>query len=378
MLTHTSPAAAATGRHATNGYGPLVRDPDGLLDLPRGFRYRVVTRAGDALKGQAGTVPGTQDGTASFPAAHNHVLLVNNHEQEASAEFPVLADSELTYDPGAVGGTTTIEVDAANERVSEYVSLAGTYRNCAGGKTPWQTWLSCEETEIRRGNGLQEDHGFVFEVDPANPENNRSPAPLKAMGRFSHESVAIDPQAGICYQTEDASGPNGLFYRFTPHNRLGDLHSLRAGGRLEATRARGVDDLSAARAVDATYPVRWQPVPDPLAGAVSVRNQFSDAAITRSRKLEGTWWGDGGCYFVASYARTEDGSAEPHDGQVWFYDPFEETMTLKLRMAVTPDADDLDGPDNITVSPHGGVVVAEDGGGFQHLFGSTDAGSTVA
>lgn len=107
-----------------------------------------------------------------------------------------------------------------------------------------------------------------------------------------------------------------------------------------------------------------------------MRNQFSDAAISRSRKLEGTWWGDGGCYFVASYARTEDGSAAAHDGQVWFYDPLEETITLKLRMAVTSDQNDLDGPDNITVSPYGGVVVAEDGGGIQHLFGITDGGST--
>ena len=374
MLAGSSPAAAAPSRRA--GFGPLLRDSNGLLDLPRGFQYRVISRAGERMAGQSGVVPGTQDGMAAFAAAHNHVRLVNNHEQGDSARYPVQAAPEFTYDPGAVGGTTTIEVDAANRARSEYVSLAGTVRNCAGGKTPWQTWLSCEETEARAGANYQKNHGFVFEVDPANPDKNRYPMPLEAMGRFSHESVAIDPETGICYQTEDASGPNGLFFRFTPHNRPGGLHTLRDGGTLEAMRAEGLDDLSAATQAGASYAVRWLPVPDPSAATVSVRNQFPDSAVTRSRKLEGMWWGDGGAYFVASYARTSDGSAAPHDGQVWFYDPGEQTITLKLRMAVTADSDDLDGPDNITVSPYGGVVVAEDGGGTQHLFGITTDNAT--
>lgn len=367
MLAGSSVAAAAPSR--TAGFGPLVPDPSGLLDLPRGFRYRVLSRAGNRMAGQSGVVPGTQDGMAAFAAGHNHVRLVNNHEQENSARYPVRAAPEFTYDPGAVGGTTTIEVDAANRTRSEYVSLAGTVRNCAGGKTPWQTWLSCEETEVRAGGKYAKNHGFVFEVDPANPDNNRDPVPLEAMGRFSHESVAIDPDTGVCYQTEDASGPNGLFYRFTPNNRPGGLHTLRDGGTLEAMRAAGLDDLSAAGRTGVSYPVRWLPVPDPSATAVSARTQFPDSAVTRSRKLEGMWWGDGGAYFVASYARTSDGSAAAHDGQVWFYDPAEQSITLMLRMAVTADSDDLDGPDNITVSPYGGVIVAEDGGGKQHLFG---------
>src|SRR5699024_471702 len=350
MLAGTSPAAAAPARRV--GFGPLVPDPDGVLDLPRGFRYRVVSRAGQRLAGHVGVVPGTQDGMAAFAAPGNHVRLVNNHEQEDTARYPAQARPEFTYDPAATGGTTTIEVDAANRTRSEYVSLAGTVRNCAGGKTPWQTWLSCEETEARAGGLYTRDHGFVFEVDPADPAHNRDPVPLTAMGRFSHESVAIDPQTGICYQTEDATGPNGLFYRFTPKNAPGGLHTLRDGGTLDAMHVQGLDDLSAAKRTGATYRVRWIPVPDPQASAVSVRSQFADGEVTRSRKLEGMWWGDGGAYFVASYARTADGSATAHDGQVWFYDPRAQTITLTLRMAVTADRHDLDGPDNITVSPY--------------------------
>jgi uncharacterized protein len=88
------------------------------------------------------------------------------------------------------------------------------------------------------------------------------------------------------------------------------------------------------------------------------------------------WWGDGGAYFTASFARTSDGSAKEHDGQVWFIDPDSQTIELKLWFAYTPDDqdDDPDGPDNITVSAYGGVIMAEDGEGKQHLVGSTDRG----
>jgi secreted PhoX family phosphatase len=88
------------------------------------------------------------------------------------------------------------------------------------------------------------------------------------------------------------------------------------------------------------------------------------------------WWGDGGAYFVASFARTADGSAAQHDGQVWFLDPDDDTIELKLWFAYTPaDQDnDVDGPDNITVSPYGGVMIAEDGEGRNHLVGATEDG----
>ena len=119
-------------------------------------------------------------------------------------------------------------------------------------------------------------------------------------------------------------------------------------------------------------------MPDRDAATVSVRNQFTAGQITRSRKLEGQWWADGGAFFVSSFARTTDGSVNPHDGQVWFYDPASESVTLKTIFGVNPDPEadngNFDGPDNITVSPHGGLILAEDGDGIQHLVGVTSQG----
>ncbi len=145
---------------------------------------------------------------------------------------------------------------------------------------------------------------------------------------------------------------------------------LRSGGRF-------VDDLSRATRTGTVYGVDWVDVPDRDARTTSVRKQFTTGQVTRARKLEGMWWGDGGAYIVSSFARAE--SPLQHDGQVWFYDPMRRTLTLKVLLGVNPDpaADGaFDGPDNITVSPYGGLVIAEDGEGVQHLFGATDSGRT--
>ncbi len=136
-----------------------------------------------------------------------------------------------------------------------------------------------------------------------------------------------------------------------------------------------VPDLSVATEPGTRYDVTWLAVPERDATTVALRRQVTTA--TRSRKLEGCWWGDGGAYVVASFARTTDGSAAPHDGQVWFLDPIAQTLTLKVWFAFTPNQNvDVDGPDNITISPYGGVVLAEDGNGQQHIVGVTDAGET--
>ena len=393
----TSAAAApraAGGVAAGAGYGPLVPDPAGLLALPRGFAYEIVAYDGTdehrphvaATRLDSGEpTPGDPDGTASFVLPGGGSVLVNNHELSTTDGPSVPRLPGLTYDPGVGGGTTNIVVDKHNRRVREYVSLAGTDNNCAGGRTPWNTWLTCEETESRAGtSGRTQDHGYVFEVDPYDNDLNLDPTPIRALGRFPHEAVTVDPDTGQIYETEDASNPNGLVYRWTPPDAAlplgkGSLKALPAdAGTLEAMRATAGDqfvpDLSVATVPGTTYDIAWVPIPDREARLVSTRKQVTTA--TRSRKLEGMWWADGGTYFVASFARTTDGSAAQHDGQVWFLDPLAHTITLKLQFAYTPDDQDgdPDGPDNITVSPYGGVILAEDGEGKQHLVGATPSG----
>jgi secreted PhoX family phosphatase len=377
-------AKGKRSRSARVGYGPLVADPDGVLSLPEGFSYTVVAQSGVTKLESGEPTPSDPDGTASFVRrGGNGSILVNNHEVSGSEAYPVPRIPGLVYDEQAGGGTTNIEVDKDGRRIREYVSLAGTQNNCAGGRTPWDTWLTCEESEAILGRR----HGYVFEVDPYDQKANRHPKPIKALGRYSHEAVVVDPDTGRIYLTEDAGNPNGLVYRFTPPRSALPLGpgSLRAladdAGRLQALKAftrRGtfVPDLSVATRPGTTYRVEWIKVPDRDATTVSTRKQFGLGEITRSRKLEGMWWGDGGAYFVASFARSTDGSAAQHDGQVWFIDPDAKTIELKLRFAYTPsDQDnDPDGPDNITVSPYGGVILAEDGEGVNHLVGATDRG----
>ncbi|MEU4111580.1 alkaline phosphatase PhoX [Streptomyces sp. NPDC027717] len=369
--------------HPGIGYGPLVPDPDGVLALPAGFSYRVVTYSGRTRLESGESTPSNHDGTAAFAGPRGAVLLVNNHELKgprADWEHPVPLTEGLVYDPAAAGGCTVVEV--RRDRVAEWVGIAGTSTNCAGGSTPWGTWLTCEETEDRAGqNGMTKDHGYVFEVDPADHRANRAPKPLKALGRYAHEAVVVDPKRGHLFLTEDASGPNGLFYRWTPpegfHHGRGRLRTLADdAGVLQAFRCfdsggRFVDDLSRATRTGTVYGVDWADVPDRDARTVAVRKQFADGQVTRARKLEGMWWGDGGVYVVSSYAREE--SPVQHDGQVWFYDPRRRTLTLKVLLGT---GGTLDGPDNITVSPYGGLVIAEDGEGAQHLFGATDSGRT--
>ncbi|MEU2654800.1 alkaline phosphatase PhoX [Streptomyces sp. NPDC007325] len=377
-----SPAAA----EPLGGYGPLVPDPDGLLDLPAGFSYRVLSREGERLRSGEGPVPSRFDGMGAFPAANGALHLVRNHENRSDARLGVPAVTGLTYDPGAKGGCTVLGLGPDGEvlegAAGERVGVAGTAVNCAGGATPWGTWLTCEETEDKAGTkGYEKDHGFVFEVDPADPHRTGA-VPLTALGRFAHEAVAVDPYTGVVYETEDAfEHPFGLFYRFLPLMPLGGTGSLRAGGTLQAMRVPGVPDLSVVREPGTVFRrVEWVPVPDPQAAGTPIRFQdFGPGGITHAQKLEGCYWGGTCVYFVSSYARTSDGSGATHFGQVWKYEPL--TRRLTLAVVFGPDTDVRlpgESPDNICLAPTGGLMVCEDGGGAQHVFGVNRSGEVYA
>jgi uncharacterized protein len=373
-----SRARAAT-RRGFAGYGELVPDPAGLLDLPAGFRYRAFSRTGDALAG-GNVVPASHDGMAAFSAGPFGTLLVRNHEiepedVEEDGVTPVAAVRGATYDPQGTGGTTTLLVSHSRQLLHHRISLAGTANNCAGGPTPWSTWLTCEEIVDTFGK----PHGYVFEVDPLFGGN---PVPIKAMGRFEHEAVAF-ARSGAAYLTEDAGEPFGCVYRFQPRRPLGGRGSLHAGGTLSALSAVGLTtDLSIVQEPGTLLDLKWVPVAnvDPGDGDTSIREQVISAGATPIQKAEGVWTDrDGSIWFVSSYGGgpaaedAEDRSALAHGGQIWRLDP--RRNTLELVVVFAPDAP-WDGPDNITAGPHGFALACSDGEDDQWLVGITEQGTT--
>lgn len=370
-------ARGSRGRPAFKGYGPLVADPNKQLDLPRGFSYRAFSREGDALTG-GGIVPAAHDGMASFSAGPWGTWLVRNHEVDVESvtedgRAPVPAVPGATYDPQAPGGTTTLLVGPHGRLISHRASLAGTHNNCAGGPTPWDTWLTCEEDDSILGK----PHGYVFEVDPWRGGN---PEPIKAMGRFEHEAVSFD-KAGRAYLTEDAGEPFGCFYRFLPRRPHGGRGSLHAGGVLQAMKVAGISsDLSSVLTPGTVLPVRWIDVPnvDPGAGETKVREQVIAAGATPIMKAEGTWVGlDGDIWFVSSRGDgpdaedAEDRSAGLHSGQIWRYDTSRQTIELHVLL---PHGSPYDGPDNITAGPHDFLLACTDGEDDQYLIGINEDG----
>jgi len=391
LFVRTANALPDAGRMAA-GLGPLVRDARGLLDLPEGFSYTVFSIAGQSMN-DGFEVPARADGMAAFPGPDGKTILVRNHEMDSEVpsggpfgrgnELFEKIDRRMVYDAGhgkspGLGGTTTVLFDTrTSTKEDERLSLAGTWRNCAGGPTPWNSWITCEETMVRAGELCEKDHGYAFEVPALFRGGLVEPVPLVAMGRFNHEAIAVHAASGIVYQTEDRD--DGAIYRFIP-NTPGQLAN---GGRLQALVVRDQPKLDTRNWGDAAavtlrqgMSAQWIDLQEVESPEDDLRYRAFERGAARFARGEGMWTGKDGIYFAC----TSGGRAQC--GQIWRYVPGPAEGTADeaanpgtLELFVEPnDSGLIDNADNLTVAPWGDLVVCEDGSGEQFVVGITPEG----
>jgi uncharacterized protein len=330
-------------------YGPVSPKADEttglyLLQLPDGFRYWSYSWTGDIMADGV-ACPNLHDGMAVVDqqGSSGRIILVRNHE--TAGGLPYVDKPSITYAADGAGGTTNLVFNTRGASWEKaWSSLAGTIRNCAGGVTPWGTWITSEET----GNA---GHGWTFDVG----SDNGDPTPLVDLGRFSHEAVMVDPDTGYVYETEDA-GDSGL-YKFVPHVPA----ELAQGGELFMLKVQNQPNanLGLGYPIGTVWDVEWVPVADPSASTMSTYQQGAALGGARFRRLEGCWWGDRTGFFLS----TDGGVVQ--EGQVFEYDPEAETIKLIYD---SPTFADCDNPDNITVTPRGGLILCEDNAGGQGTF----------
>ncbi|WP_415953693.1 alkaline phosphatase PhoX [Streptomyces sp. KLOTTS4A1] len=392
-------AVAQGGPRRGRGYGELlpVRDQrDGAvrLHLPEGFSYRSFSPVGDRLS-DGSTVPGNHDGMAAFRGRRGTSVLVRNHELNGSGT--AFGPADTVYDPATLGGTTTVVATGRGEVLHSRASLSGTMNNCSGGAMPWGSWLTCEETvngpdvgnDYTGGDNtlLHEKHGYMFEVPLDRPASAR---PVRAAGRFAHESAAFDPHTGAVYQCEDNFGFPSGFYRYLPPRDPRTTGSLLDGGKLQMLAVRDEEnaDLSLGQRPHARYRATWVDIDDPdpefapgttndeAIQAVGAQGRAKGAAIFS--RLEGCVYHQGTVYFVSTQGgATAEGDQAPGGfgdgrGQVWAYDTREGVLRLLFE---SPGSMTLDLPDNVTVSKRGTLVLCEDGDEANYLRGLTAGGS---
>jgi secreted PhoX family phosphatase len=364
--------AAEPSRLIIAPFGPLKEDPFGILDLPEGFTYRILTRHGQRMS-DGFKSPGQSDGMAAFAGPDGKVVLVCNHEiglgtarlgpYEDHKKLPDTIPADLCYDPGDAdspphaGGTTNLVFDPEKGTLdAHFVSLVGTDRNCAGGAMPWGSWITCEEPEdLTSERGLR--HGWCFEVKASAKAGIQKPVPLKGLGRFRHEAVALAPRSGILYLTEDRN--EGLLYRFLPSEprnfQSGRLQALAIVDRPSA-------DLRNYQA-GSTHPVpgermnvSWIDMEDTDAPRDDLRIRGHQAGAATFARGEGIHFTDEGIYICCT-----DGGPSRR-GQIFRLHPAANAGGQdSLELFLQPEETDLlTNGDNLCPAPWGGIVVCED------------------
>jgi hypothetical protein len=353
------------------GFGPLMADPNKLLDLPKGFSYTIISELNKPMSDGL-AVADRADGMGCLPFDEDRVVLIRNHELKPShidkQPDPIRTfrseDAYDTYANGVAlpGGTTNIIYNLKTKQVEqEFVSLIGTIRNCAGGITPWNTWLSCEESVAKPDGDISKQHGYIFEV-PANATSTVKAVPLKAMGRFNHEAAAVDPKTGIVYLTEDRG--DSLFYRFIPKA----YGKLAEGGQLQALVIKSKPQFDTRNwqensiALSVWLDTEWIDITHPESPEDDLRIQGFDKGAALFARGEGIHWGDDELYFCCT------NGGQKQLGQIMRYQPSVNEGTNQEagkpgRIQLFLESEDkslFNFGDNLVVTPFGDLIVCED------------------